>query len=1544
MARLRRILRWAGKALLWTTGVTLVLILTVILVLISPWGNEQIRAQVESAAQPSFPGGSLVIGGLDTNLFGSIALENVAIRDRQGKTLIGFERLELGWELGGLIHEKLVVDTLRLERPVVDLTVLEDGTLDLQKVLGPPKPDEPSEPWTGLPIDLQVPSAQILDGVVLVGGNTTHTKIDGLGLDLGVALQGPTVHVDHLELKVPVKAPIVLDVSTQGEVIFTGADVVIPELAVYLGETILKLEGRTDAVQSVPILDLGVSLEPLAPSTLEAVVGEPVLAQPVTYAARLTGPLADLRLESTLSSEGLGALGLDVSLGLESDPLSWDVTLAPESFQVDKLALAVPVPVTLDGSYGLKGTGVEWPAGIEAAIKIDGGEQVLGGEAVAGLVLDASLSGGRLDIAKLSARHSVASVDLGGWADLIRSRASIDLRAQIPNAGALSTYGVTGMGGRAGFKGHVDASWAPDVDVVVDGDLTLANFLASGTRIREGAGPIRVEVHGDDVEGSGSLHLQGIAASGAQIRSVKVSFEGGQTAKGDVRVDAGLEVDHVVMADRLFEMDRLAGTLRARIPARGDLMAKADMDVQTFRLNKGAYTVDGGPIAFEAKGDDVWANLDLRRGGAPFLVGRIEGNLDTGQWGIKGFQVAVKAKDGLVAQQDISFTLGKDGAEKVLLSIGNPGGRGHIRLEGRATGNDPDLHLQMKKVNLSYVVEMIHELMGVGPGGKNLPGKGSPDQPIVEEEDDFAPVFPGDKPAPEPAPKPDPKVARVEQRSSESLPMLAGLASMDVRLRKEGGAFVVNGWVELDDLVVPGQVDGADLRVRLDLGQDQAKVKLRVATGDDLLLVSEGQVPISQSQGRVELSCGGKMDLRSIVPALKLKQLAKHVPAVSGVQGRVSMDLRVRGDACNPDIDLVAASDVPIGSQGERARVDLELQRIGDKLVLRTSVEEDQRRMVVVNSEMKTHLAKVIRALRGGKEDVKVDDPATWLESFDASVVLEAVPLEEVARLTDITHPIRGILGGGLNIRGTVDKPEIRGGLVVVDGRIGEVDLKRGTVEISPSGEGYKLGTDLAFQGGGALGLHGYLPLNLGTMDLKQPGLDLVITGSGVPLALAAGPGGISDADGLLALEGKVTGSLQSPIPALGVRTEGAAFTLGSMGLRYEPVSLDIGFTPERLDIRKFDIGARQLWALKPRDGVLRVRGAVDLDDGELTNVNLTAQMEDFWLSSIRLATLAVSGDLSIKGAYPDLKVRGALQADEARFVVGEADLADTSGLEIDSSITIHREKVEVVQVIKEEESPSVIDNFDVALDVDLKQKVALKADIPLSSDFGKQFSQLAAFTMDMGLDGLLKITSKKGQLEVAGEVLPLRGFLEVLGKRFDLQEGRIIFTGANYASPALDLSASHQVGQYGSVDIKITGDVDQSVIDFSSSDYPDQTDVMSMLLFGKPTSAMSETEGESGSSLLSAALSTVGGQAARSSGAAFLQNVSVDPGSGAVKVGFPLSDKVYLAIERLQPESESDNTTQASIEWILARRTYAELITGDQGKSSGDLYWRWRF
>jgi translocation and assembly module TamB len=249
-----------------------------------------------------------------------------------------------------------------------------------------------------------------------------------------------------------------------------------------------------------------------------------------------------------------------------------------------------------------------------------------------------------------------------------------------------------------------------------------------------------------------------------------------------------------------------------------------------------------------------------------------------------------------------------------------------------------------------------------------------------------------------------------------------------------------------------------------------------------------------------------------------------------------------------------------------------------------------------------------------------------------------------------------------------------------------------------------------------------------------------------------------------------------------------------------------------------------------------------------------------------------------------------------------------------------------------------------VDLGIDLGQAVRLRADVPMSDEYGDKFSQLSTMSVDLGLDGQLRVNQNNGVLSVVGELETLRGEATAMGKRFGIREGTVTFTGEDFANPQLNLDASHRVGQYGSVDIAIGGDVDHTSMELTSPEYPDQTDVMSMLLFGKPTSAMSETEGESGAGLLSAAMASVGGKAAKATGAAFLQNVQIDPGSGSVKVGFPLTDKVYLSIEKVNSDSDSDNMTQAAIEWILSRSTYGEVVTGDRGQSSGDIYWRWRF
>jgi autotransporter translocation and assembly factor TamB len=1534
MGRLRRLLRRCLRVTLVAGAALFGLVSVIYLCLISPWGNDWLRGQVLAAAEPLFPGGSLAVGEIDTNLLNHLVLKDVAIVDTKGKRLIGLDRLDLRWRLLGLLDKKLVVHSVRFEGPMVDLTVLEDGTLDIQKVFGPPKPDTPTELWTGLPIDVVVPAVVIVGGDVDIGGHTTPVKIAGLGLDLGISLTGPAVHVDHAELSLEMVAPYALSMGTEGELIFTGADLVIPELALTVGDSILKLEGRVGAVQTVPELDLGLQLAPLAPSTLEAVVGEPVLKQDLLLDARITGPLSVLSLDSTFSSDGLGELDLDMVLGLESDPMMWDIQLQPRNFRVDGLVAAVGEPVTLAGRYTARGHGTDWPAGIQAEIECEAGQQVLGGEAVAALGLEAVLNAGQLEIKRLRIEHSAMKLDLTGRADLIQSRAGVDLDLQIGRLDKLAAYGVVGVGGRAGFDGHVDADWASETKVDVDGQIRLGDIRASGTHVLSGSGEVRAKVLGTAAQAEGRMVLNGIRAPGAGVEQVSFAFEGSQSAGGDIALDAGLEVMSIEMDDGSLSMAELSGELRARVPARGALVARAKLDVSNFTLNKGAYQVDGGPVIFEASGDAVWADIDLRRQDAPFVKGRIDGDLATGEWRVSGFEFALKPNDGLVAQQNISVTLGEDGAESVLMEIDNLGGRGRIRLEGRATAADPNLHIEVDKVSLSYVMEMLEEVMGKS-GVVTVLG------PEVEDEE-AGPVFPGDGGEPEAPPSPESVAARTEQQVSMS--GLAGLASMDLKIRKKDGALFAKGWVEVEDLVVPGQVSGGQLRLQIKVDKESAVYKLRVRAGEQLVVFSEGEVPIKQVGGEPVPDCEREADVRAMVPALKLGRLAQHVPELAGVDGRISVDLRLQGPACNPDLELVAAADMAVGSQDERARVDLDLKRIGDKIVVKATVEEDSKPLLSLNSEVDARIDELVASLQGAASDVVVDKPETWINSFQNDLVIQAVDLKNLARLGGVNHPLEGVLGGSLRLAGTPSQPVLSGGAVLVNGRIGEAGVEQATFALIPASGGYELVSNLIFEGDGELHVQGHVPLDLGALDLNAPGLNIELSGQGVPLAMAEGPDGLSDPEGLLSVQGQITGTLDKPIPVLGLKTDSAAFSLMAAGLRYEPVDVDIKFSPEQLDIRRFEVHSRPLWSLRPRTGSLDLEGTVDLEFGIPTKVDVKAKMDEFWLASLQVASLAVSGDLDIDGVFPDLRIVGALAADEARFEVGEAQMAEVSGLELDERLVLHREKGEIKTLEPVEEEESISDYLDIDLKLDLQQRLMLKAEVPLSGDLGSQFSQLATFTMDMSMDGKLDLKQRRGQLEVVGELVPIRGFLEALGKRFDLQEGRMVFTGANYTDPVLDLSASHQVGQYGAVDIKITGTADDPLPSFSSAEYPDQTDVMSMLLFGKPPSAMSETEGESGSGLLSAALSSVGGQAARSSGAAFLQNVSLDPGSGSVKVGFPLSDKVYLAVERLNPESETDNMTQASVEWILSRQTYAEVITGDQGKSSGDLYWRWRF
>jgi autotransporter translocation and assembly factor TamB len=231
-----------------------------------------------------------------------------------------------------------------------------------------------------------------------------------------------------------------------------------------------------------------------------------------------------------------------------------------------------------------------------------------------------------------------------------------------------------------------------------------------------------------------------------------------------------------------------------------------------------------------------------------------------------------------------------------------------------------------------------------------------------------------------------------------------------------------------------------------------------------------------------------------------------------------------------------------------------------------------------------------------------------------------------------------------------------------------------------------------------------------------------------------------------------------------------------------------------------------------------------------------------------------------------------------------------------------------------------------------------------MDSSMGSVGASLSTATVDLEVTSPgLEIGMKDGDLSLVGDVEMDRGGLDFFGSSFDIGGGKLSFTGKNYADPVMEIQAVRHTGRYGDVAANIAGTASKFDVEFQSADYPDQTDILSILLFGKPASELGDSEGQSGGSQLSAALAmAAGSQVNRALGSTLGGKIEFD--QGAVKAGVPVGDKLFLSIERHSNVEEDENVLAVALEWLITRQMYAEVVTGDAGQSSGDLYMRWRF
>jgi translocation and assembly module TamB len=177
-----------------------------------------------------------------------------------------------------------------------------------------------------------------------------------------------------------------------------------------------------------------------------------------------------------------------------------------------------------------------------------------------------------------------------------------------------------------------------------------------------------------------------------------------------------------------------------------------------------------------------------------------------------------------------------------------------------------------------------------------------------------------------------------------------------------------------------------------------------------------------------------------------------------------------------------------------------------------------------------------------------------------------------------------------------------------------------------------------------------------------------------------------------------------------------------------------------------------------------------------------------------------------------------------------------------------------------------------------------------------------------------LQIGGTVTQPTITGRADLVRGSYDFAGKRFDLRDGALRFTGSTPINPTLAITAQSDVSDINAT-IRVTGTSAQPEIDFSSIPALPEDELLSRLLFGTSITNLSAPEAIQ----LAAAVAAFQG---RGGG-------GLDP-INAVRKATGLS-----RLRILPADQTTGQQTSVAAGKYLSRRIYVELITDGQGYSA---------
>ncbi|OGS21755.1 MAG: hypothetical protein A2252_00170 [Elusimicrobia bacterium RIFOXYA2_FULL_39_19] len=317
------------------------------------------------------------------------------------------------------------------------------------------------------------------------------------------------------------------------------------------------------------------------------------------------------------------------------------------------------------------------------------------------------------------------------------------------------------------------------------------------------------------------------------------------------------------------------------------------------------------------------------------------------------------------------------------------------------------------------------------------------------------------------------------------------------------------------------------------------------------------------------------------------------------------------------------------------------------------------------------------------------------------------------------------------------------------------------------------------------------------------------------------------------------------------------------------------------------------------------------------------ADLSEFTLPSIRLEG-KIDAEISAQGSLAKPFMTGNITILKSNFYFPSSVKSQTHTIEVIEKNVKQKKKSTVLKP-----KPGIIDSLGMSVAVNIP---------------GNSWVHWDEGALNTEVKGAINIKkNRNAPFGFTGEINTIRGAFKYLGKTLQIDEGNLVFTGGSLGDAQLDVKSSKQFPDI-IVSISVSGALKSPRLIFSSIPEADQGDIISYLMFGKPSNKLNETEENSLSSIPLNVLGSMASEGLRD----MLGNqlapevIEINPVSGGtIGVGKYITNKLFIKYE-WKPNYE--DSSQAIIDYQLSPSFSLQSQSGNSKTSGMDIFWNYSY